>query len=177
MVRILLKVSCLFLVVASCLLAVQSSSAQEQELWRKDWQKFGEAIAPYGREGALERKAHFFEFNRIFSKEVEWVGTLRAFYSNGVAKFLKLEMTPIQVPLRDGSSVEVRELSISCANEKSGCEGWAEQLIGREVIFRTKLINRTRGYLPVVRLENGGEEDRESKLRPTELNFSNVVSK
>src|SRR6185503_11388327 len=105
MVKTFLKASCLLLTVAGFLLAGQSSSGQEQELWRNDWQKFGEAIAPYAKEGAIERKANFFEFNRIFSKEVQWAGTLRMFNSNGVAKFLELEMQPIRVPLRDGSTV------------------------------------------------------------------------
>lgn len=177
MVKILLKVSCLFLTVGSCLLAGQRSSGQEQELWRNDWQKFGEAIAPYAREGAIERKAHFMEFNRIFSKEVEWVGTLRAFHSNGVAKFLKLEMQTIRVPLRDGSSIEVKELSISCANEKNGCKDWSAQLIGKEVIFRTKLINRTRGYLPVVRLESIGERDQRIEIETFGAKLIKVVSK
>ena len=50
MKKILLKMSILFLAAASCLFGGQISSAQESELWRKDWQKFGEAIAPYARD-------------------------------------------------------------------------------------------------------------------------------
>ena len=80
------------LLIAGCLLAGQSSSGQEQELWRTDWLKFGEAIAPYAKTGALERKGDFLEFNRIFSHEVEWSGTLKEFHANSVAKFLDLEM-------------------------------------------------------------------------------------
>ena len=174
---ILLKVSCLFLTVASCLLAGQRSSGQEQELWRKDWQKFGEAIAPYAREGAIERKTPFMEFNRIFSKEVEWRGTLRAFHNNGVAKNLILEMQPIQIPLPDGSAIEVKELSISCANEKSGCAGWSAELIGKEVIFRTKLINRNRGYQPVVMLHDTGKESQRIEIKTHGAEFIKVVSK
>ena len=176
MVKTLLKVSCLFLTVASCLLAGPRSYGQEQEPWRNDWQKFGEAIAPYAREGAIERKAHFMEFNRIFSKEVEWGGTLRAFHANGVAKFLKLEMQPLRVPLRDGSTIEVKELSSSCADKESGCQDWSAQLIGKEVIFRTKLANRTRGYLPVVRLESMGEGEQRIEVETFGAKLIKVVS-
>ena len=61
------KVSVL-LFVAGCVFAAQNSSGQEQEPWRTDWLKFGEAIAPYAKQGALERKGDFWEFNRIFSQ-------------------------------------------------------------------------------------------------------------
>ncbi len=177
MVKILLKASCLFLTAACCLLGGNSSLGQEQEHWRKDWQKFGEAIAPYGREGALERKSNFREFNRIFSKEVEWVGTLKAVHTNEVAKFLELEMPAIRVPLRDGGSIEMKELSLSCANKEIGCEGWSAQLIGKQVIFRTELINRTRGYLPVVRVEDVGEENQTIEVQTYGAELLRVVSK
>lgn len=177
MEKILLRTSFLFLAVAGCLFVGQRGFGQEQELWRKDWQKFGEAIAPYAKKGVIERNGNFLELNRIFSKEVEWVGTLRAVHSNGVAKFLNLEMQPVRIPLRDGSTIEVKELSIWCASEKSGCKEWSAELIGREVIFRTKLINRTRGYLPVVRLENKGEEDQRIEIETYGAELIKVVSK
>ena len=176
MVKIILKASCLFLIAAGCLLAGHSSFGQEQEPWRKDWQKFGEAIAPYGKAGALERKSNFMEFNRVFSKEVEWVGTLKAVHTNEVAKFLKVEMPAIRVPLRDGGSIEMKELSLSCANKKIGCEGWSAALIGKQVMFRTKLINRTRGYLPVVRVEDVGEEDQTIEIHTYGAELIKVVS-
>jgi hypothetical protein len=171
-----LKMSFLLL-AAGCLFAGQSSSGQERELWRTDWLKFGEAIAPYAREGALERKSDFMEFNRIFSQEVEWAGTLKEFHSNGVAKFLDLEMQPLRVPLSDGSIVEIKELSISCANDKSGCRGWSAELVGKEVIFRTELINRTRGYRPVVGVENKGEKDQRARIETYGAELIKVVSK
>jgi len=177
MEKILLKISILFLAAAGCLFGGQISSAQEQELWRKDWQKFGEAIAPYARAGALELHGNFREFNRIFSKEVKWRGTLRAFHSNGVAKHLDLEMQPIQVPLPDGRAIEIKDLSISCANEKSGCESWSAELIGKEVIFRTKLINRNRGYQPVVMLEDIGEESQRIEIKTYGAELIKVVSR
>ncbi|MDQ3820625.1 MAG: hypothetical protein M3362_23480 [Acidobacteriota bacterium] len=96
----------------------------------------------------------------MFSKKVEWVGTLRSFYSNEFAKTLRLEMQPIQIPLRDGSVIEVSELTISCAMEERGCEGWSAALVGKEVLFRTELMNRTRGILPVARVEDWGEGQR-----------------
>jgi hypothetical protein len=137
--RMLLRISILLAAVSGCLLGGQISSAQERELWRKDWQEFGVAIAPYARAGALERRGDFREFNRIFSKEVEWRGTLKAFHSNGVAKEMVLDMKPIRVPLPAGSMIEIKELSISCANQESGCGGWSAELIGKEVLFRTRL--------------------------------------
>lgn len=151
----------LFLLLASvvCLAFSKSITSQSQEPWQKDWLKFGEAIAPYAREGTLESKHKVLEFNRMFSKKVEWVGTLRSFYSNEVAKTLRLQMQPIQIPLRDGSVIEASELSISCAVKESGCEGWSAELVGKEVVFRTELMNRTRGILPVVKVEDWGEEE------------------
>lgn len=171
------EISILFLVAVGCFFGWQLSFAQERELWRKDWQKFGEAIAPYAREGAVEYDGKFHEFNRIFSKEVEWTGTLRGFRSNGVAKFLILEMRPILVPLRDGNSIEVKELSIWCANEKRGCEGWSAELIGKKVIFRTELINRNRGYQPVVMLHNKGEKNQTIEIKAYGAELIRVVSK
>jgi hypothetical protein len=169
-----LKVSVLLL-LAGCLFGGQSSSGQEQELWRTDWLKFGEAIAPYAQSGALERKSDFREFNRIFSREVEWSGTLKKFHSNSVAKFLDLEMQPIRVSLSDGSIVELKELSIWCGNDKSGCN-WSAELVGKEVIFRTKLINRTRGYRPVVGVENIGK-NRMVRIETYGAELIKVVSK
>ena len=164
------------LLVAGCLFAGPSSSGQEQELWRTDWLKFGEAIAPYAKEGALERKGEFLEFNRIFSQEVEWAGTLREFHANSVAKFLDLEMQPIRISLSDGSIVELKELSIWCGIEKSGCN-WSPELIGKEVVFRTKLLNRTRGYRPVVGVENKGKKDQRARIEAYGAELIRVVSK
>lgn len=169
------KVSVLLL-VAGCLFAGQSSSGQEQELWRTDWLKFGEAIAPYAKKGALERKGDFWEFNRIFSQEVEWSGTLKKFHDNGVAKSLDLEMQPIRVSLSDGRILELKELSIWCGNDKRGCN-WSADLVGKEVIFRTKLINRTRGYRPVVLVENIGGKDPKARIETYGAELIRVVSK
>ena len=169
------KVSVLLL-VAGCLFAGQSSSAQEQELWRTDWLKFGEAIAPYAKKGVLERKGDFREFNRIFSQEVEWSGTLAKFHDNGVAKHLDLEMTAMQVSLSDGSVLELKELSIWCGVEKSGCN-WSAELVGKEVVFRTKLINRTRGYRPVVGVMNEGQKDQRARIEAFGAELIRVVSK
>lgn len=169
------KVSVLLL-VAGCLFAGQSSSGQEQELWRTDWVKFGEAIAPYAKQGALERKSNFSEFNRIFSQEVEWAGTLKEFHANGVAQHLDLEMQPIQISLSDGSLLELKELSIWCGVEKKGCN-WSAELVGKEVVFRTKLLNRTRGYRPVVGVENKGEKDQRARIEAYGAELIRVVSK
>ena len=177
MQKILLKVSIYFLVAICCLFAGRISPAQESEPWRKDWQKFGEAVAPYARSGALELHGNFREFNRIFSKRVEWAGTLRAFHDNGVAKFLTLEMQPVRILLPDGSAVEIKELAISCTSEKSGCEGWSAELIGKEVIFRTELINRTRGNQPVVMLEDTAEGARTIGIKTYGAVLIKVVSK
>ena len=169
------KVSVLLL-VAGCLFAGQSSSGQEQELWRTDWLKFGEAIAPYAKKGVLERKGDFREFNRIFSQEVEWAGTLTKFHDNGVAKHLDLEMQPMQVYLSDGSVLELKELSIWCGVEKSGCN-WSAELVGKEVVFRTKLINRTRGYRPVVGVMNEGQKDQRARIEAFGAELVRVISK
>ena len=112
-----------------------------------------------------------------FSQEVEWVGTLKDFHANGVAKFLDLEMQPLRVALSDGSIVELKELSVWCANEKSGCKEWSADLIGKEVVFRTKLMNRTRGYRPVVEVENKGEEDQRVRIETYGAEFIRVVTK
>ena len=168
------KISVLLL-VAGCLFAGQSSSGQEKELWRTDWVKFGEAIAPYAKQGALERK-NFWEFNRIFSQEVEWTGTLKDFHDNGVAKHLDLEMQPLRVALSDGSFVELKDLSIWCGSEKSGCN-WSAELVGKEVVFRTKLLNRTRGDRPVVGVENRGKEDQRVRIETYGAELLRVVSK
>lgn len=169
------KVSGLLL-VAGCLFAGQSSFGQEQEPWRTDWVKFGEAIAPYAKQGALELKGDFWEFNRIFSQEVEWAGTLKEFHDNGVAKHLDLEMQPLRVALSDGSVLELKELSIWCGNDKGGCN-WSAELVGKEVVFRTKLINRTRGYRPVVGVENKGEKDQRARIETYGAEFIRLVSK
>jgi hypothetical protein len=159
MKRVLLRSAFFFLAAVGCLFVGHSSSGQEREPWRTDWLKFGEALAPYARDGVLERKGNVLDFNRTFSRTVEWRGTLRAFHANGVARFLELDMPPLLITLRDGSLVEVKELSIWCADEDGGCREWSPELVGREVVFRTELRNRTRGILPVVRVLNAGEED------------------
>ncbi|HEX6188042.1 MAG TPA: hypothetical protein VFZ40_08170 [Pyrinomonadaceae bacterium] len=169
------KVSLLFL-IAGCLFAGPSSSGQEQELWRTDWLKFGEAIAPYAKQGALELKGDFWEFNRIFSQEVEWTGTLKKFHDNGVAKHVALEMQPLRVALSDGSVLELKELPIWCSVQKSGCN-WSPELVGKEVVFRTKLINRTRGYRPVVGVANKGEKDQRARIEAYGAELIRVISK
>ncbi len=163
------------LLVAGCLCAGQNSFGQEQEPWRTDWVKFGEAIAPYAKQGALERKGNFWEFNRIFSQDVEWSGTLKDFHDNGVAKHLNLEMQPLRVALSDGSFVELKGLSIWCGIEKSGCN-WSAELVGKEVVFRTKLINRTRGYRPVVGVMNQGQKDQRARIEAYGAELIRVVS-
>ena len=172
----LLKVSIMLLAAAWCLSGRQVGSAQESEQWQKDWQKFGEAIAPYAMAGALELRGDFREFNRVFSKEVEWRGTLRAVHQNSVAKFLILDMHPARIPLPDGGAVEIKRLSISCSKEKSGCEGWSAALIGKEVIFRTSLINRTKGNQPVVMLRDMGEGPRRIVIQTYGAELVKVVS-
>ena len=156
MYRVRVKVLSLVMAVIACLAPGRAAFGQGREAWQKDWQKFAEALAPYARAGVVERKGNIFEFNRIFSREVEWTGKLKGVHSNGVATFLRLEMRPIQIPLQDGGAVEVSELSIWCSAKKSGCEAWSAELVGEEVVFRTRLVNRTRGFLPVVRVMNVG---------------------
>src|SRR5678816_4726793 len=95
MYKVRVKELFLLSAVVACLVLNQAAFGQEHEAWQKDWQKFGEAVAPYALQGAIERQGNVIEFNRIFSKEVEWSGKLKEFYSNGVAKFLTLEMLPI----------------------------------------------------------------------------------
>lgn len=172
------RVRGLFLILAAiaCLVTGRAVSGQEPEAWQKDWLKFAEAIEPYARRGDVERKGNVMEFNRIFSKKVEWTGKLKAFHSNGVAKFLQLEMPPIQIPLRDGDSIEVSEVSISCSEKRDGCEAWSADLIGKEVVFRTRLANRTRGLLPVVRLMNIGRENRLIEIETDGAELVRVVS-
>jgi len=167
----------LVLVAIACLASGGTVSGQEQKAWQKDWQKFAEAIAPYAREGVVERKGNVTEFNRIFSREVQWTGTLRKYHSNGVGTFLRLEMLPIQIPLQGGGGVEVSELLISCAVKKKGCEKWSAKLVGEEVVFRTRLANRTRGLLPVVRVTNMGGEDRLTEIETDGAELVRVVSK
>ena len=162
--------------VVACLGVSQVAAGQEQDAWQKDWQKFGEAIAPYALQGAIERKGDVIGFNRIFSKEVEWSGKLKGFYHNGVAKFLTLEMKPIRIPFRDGSTTEVSELSISCGVKENGCEGWSDELIGKEVLFRTKLRNRTRGLLPVVSVMDYNQADRRIEIQTYGAKLVRVVS-
>ena len=173
------RVKALLLLMAAiaCLAPGRAASGQGQQAWQKDWQKFAEALAPYARAGVVERKGNIFEFNRIFSREVEWTGKLRGVHSNGVATFLRLEMRPIQIPLQDGGAVEVSELSISCAAKKRGCEGWSAELVGEEVVFRTRLVNRTRGLLPVVRVTNIGGEERLVEIETNGAELVRVVSK
>ena len=150
--------SFLILTTFVCIGFGQTRSGQEP--WQRDWEKFGEAIAPYGREGYLDRmteprtRTGLRDFNRVFSRKVEWSGILRKFYVD-YSSFLTLEMRPIQIPLKDGSIIEVKELEISCSPDESGCAGWSADLVGKEVIFRTKLKNRTRGNRPIVQLMSG----------------------
>jgi len=165
----------LSLAVVACL-ALSQASGQQQEAWQKDWEKFGEAVGPYSLQGAIERKGNVMEFNRIFSKEVEWSGKLKGLYHNGVAKFLTLEMKPIRIPLQDGSTTEVSELSISCAVKANGCEGWSTKLTGDEVVFRTKLVNRTRGILPVVRVMDNSKDERVIVIETYGAELVRVVS-
>ena len=165
------------LIVVACLGLNQAVSGQQQEDWQKDWQKFGEAIGDFAVLGVVERRGDVLGFNRIFGKEVEWSGKLKGFHSNTVAKFMTLTMEPIRIPLSDGSTVEVSQLSISCAVEKNGCEGWSAKLIGQEVVFRTGLTNRTKGVLPVVRLMNLSKDDRRIEIETYGAEFVRVASK
>jgi hypothetical protein len=175
--RVRVKAMFLLMAAIACLAPGRAAFGQGREAWQKDWQKFAEAVAPYAREGVVERKGNIFEFNRIFSREVEWTGKLRDVHSNGVATFLRLEMRPIQIPLQDGGAVEVSELSISCAAKKKGCGGWSAELVGEEVVFRTRLVNRTRGVLPVVRVTNVGGEDRLVEIETDGAELVRVVPK
>ena len=175
----MIRVKRLFLLLAAlaCLVPGRAVLGQAREAWQKDWQKFAEALAPFAREGVVERKGNVIEFNRIFSKEVEWTGKLRKVHDNGVATFLSLEMQPIQIPLQGGGTVEVSELSIWCAAKKTGCDGWSAELVGEEVVFRTRLANRTRGLLPVVRVTNMGGEERLVEIETDGAELVRVVSK
>mgnify|MGYP000855959080 CR=1 FL=1 len=148
---ILLRIAVLLLTVASygCVAKICCAPEREQ-LWLKDWQEFGKSIAPFAKKGAFELHGDFLEFNRIFSREVEWRGTLKTFSMGSGGAYIKIEMQPIKVTVRDGSILEINELSISCSIKDEGCEGWSAKFIDKEVIFRTTLANLTRGYQPVV---------------------------
>ena len=165
------------LIVVACLGLNLSAFGHQQEEWQKDWQKFGEAIGDFAVLGVVERQGDVLGFNRIFSKEVEWSGKVKTFSTNPVAKFITLSMKPIQIPLSDGSRVEVSKLFISCAVEKSGCEGWSAKLSGQEVVFRTRLTNRTKGILPVVRVMNNSNDERVIQIETYGAEFVRVVSK
>ncbi|HEX2201694.1 MAG TPA: hypothetical protein VHG91_00275 [Longimicrobium sp.] len=84
---------------------------------------------------------------------------MRSVHDNGVGVSIRVEMAPIRLALRDGSRVAVDVLSLHCAVREPGC-AWPETLVGKEVVFRTVLVNRTRGILPVVRVQGSNPKNR-----------------
>lgn len=144
-----------------CASAAPATRQDGREPWQTDWRAFGEAIAPYGRSGVIERRPGSdrggVDFNARFAKEVEWTGTVASVHDNTVAVNIVIDMPPLEVPLTDGRSATLRSLSFQCVKrEGRGCEGWTPELVGRRVRFRTGLANRTRGIQPVVRTTHGG---------------------
>ena len=120
---------------------------------------FGEAVAPYTRAGVAERAGDVIGFNRRFGGTVEWRGTVRSVHSNGVGVSVEMEMPPLRLALRDGTEIAVGALELHCAVRDPEC-AWTEEMIGQRVVFRTELVNRTRGILPVVRVQGSNPKNR-----------------
>src|SRR3712207_4538692 len=78
--------------------SVTREATSAQEPWRKDWRAFWAAVEPYAREGKIEDNRHAIEFNRVFSGEVEWTGTLKSLHSNGYGNSVVIEMPQVLVP-------------------------------------------------------------------------------
>jgi hypothetical protein len=153
-VRLLL----LLLSLVGCASAGRAGAGREGDP-RTDWRAFWAAVAPHARAGALGYGGNTIAFNQAFEGEVEWSGTLRSLrFHDGGTVTVELDMPQVLVPLPDGSSVAVRELTLSCSPRERPCGGWSRELVGREVRFRTSLENRTRGYRPVVTVERIGKE-------------------
>lgn len=154
-----MRMRLLLLLVAVACVAPGRAAGQDREPWRTDWRAFWEAVAPHARAGSIETNRDAIPFNQVFAGEVEWTGIVRSLRSTfGGGVDVELDMPPVLVPLRDGSSLQVRRLSLSCWGREGECGRWSRDLVGRQVRFRTTLVNRTRGNRPVVRAERTGKQ-------------------
>ena len=149
--RVCISLLALAVLFPLCLAQVNQDS---EPRWQRDWQAFGQAIAPYSRRGALESPGGGYrertEFNRVFSRTVRWIGRVREVNAYRV----KLAMETIRIPLRDGTRLPISELTLEC--ESGGCAQWTGVTPGSRVEFRTTLENRTRGIRPVVEVIGRG---------------------
>ena len=141
----------------SCHLCLAQSNEDDEPLWQRDWQAFGQAVAVYSRRGDIEfpprHRAHE-EFNRTFSGTVRWIGRLREVNEYRV----KLDMETIRIPARDGTLLPLSQLTLDCASR--GCADWAAVAPGSRVEFSATLANRTRGIRPLVEIIGRGDNRR-----------------
>lgn len=127
--------------------------------WRTDWRLFGEVLAPYARAGELERGGDVNAFNDRFWGGVEWRGRVTSVRAGDYGANVEIAMPPLRFVLRDGTVLTLDTLTLGCGPREPGCT-WALEMVGKEVVFRTSLENRTRGYQAVVRVEGHDPEHR-----------------
>ena len=152
MTKYRLGISLLTLAISFHICLAQANQDGEPR-WQRDWQAFGQAIAPYSRRGDLEfpaRHREYAEFNRVFSRTVRWIGRVREVNDYRIT----LAMETINLPLRDGTYIAISELTLEC--ERGDCAAWRAVAPGSRVEFRTSLENRTRGLRPVVEVIGRG---------------------
>jgi hypothetical protein len=139
-----------FLFLASTLFIFAQTDQQSPQPWQRDWREFGKAIAPFTKRGD-----GYWEVNQIFErKDIEWTGTVKSIEEG---KSLIITMAPIKLSFWDKTTATVTDLPLYPHLEER--PGWASVKPGDRVVFRTELLNRTHGMMPVVRKHRilGGE--------------------
>jgi hypothetical protein len=139
---------------------LRGASSEPPENWRRDWRRFARALAPYGVQGRLESSADATAFNSIFSREVQWRGVLESVTQISDGLRVAVRMPRLTVPVTDGTAIPMERVEFTCPRDNSRCAGFAPALVGKEILFRTTLVNRSRDDGPLVRIVGSGSERR-----------------
>lgn len=126
------------------------SDKEKPKPWQQDWQEFGKAIAPFTKRGAS-----WWEINRVFERRtIEWTGRVKTMDDK---RNVVVAMEPIEIPFPNGVSIKVSELPLY--PHVSEWPKWSAVTPGGKVVFRSQLLNRTHGILPVVRFHRWADDE------------------
>lgn len=139
---------------------LKGASSEPPESWRRNWARFVAVLRPYGMQGLLEHNPNPIAFNGAFTREVQWRGVVDAVTITDDGAQVRMKMPRETIPASDGSQVPLEYIEFLCPRSNQRCAGFFDDVQGKEILFRTNLVSRTRDNQTIIRIVGTGDARR-----------------
>ncbi len=139
---------------------LKGASSEPPESWRRNWARFVAVLRPYAMQGMLENHPDPISFNGVFTREVQWRGVVDAVTITDAGAEVRMKMPRQTIPASDGRPVPLEFIEFLCPRSNQRCAGFFDDVQGKEILFRTNLVSRTRDNQTIIRIVGTGDARR-----------------